>query len=195
MIEQKFDSNPETYTYQHAMNDLKKDVLRRNQPNSDGGFEYRPRRIKESNTKKKQQYKNSRYNQIKNKKNYHKDAKKITLKDGREIWFHHSFSFDSDVWRNLTDQQREAVRATRKGSRAEAKAKASNRSISQLESKLETMSKTMESFISQVQSGVSVPSQIHMFQGSQSQTPTPPSHIMGGRNEQIQRRNTGGKNY
>ena len=171
MIEQKFASHPESYTYHNAMYDLRTDVLRRNQPNSDGGYDFKPRRIKEYNTKKKQHYKQSYnkqpFNQNRKKsRNYHKDAKRITLKNGKQIWYHHSFIFDNATFRDFTDQQKSTLHADRKA--AEEKTSTPDRTISQLESKLETMSKTMESFISQVQSGASVPSQIHMFQGSQS---------------------------
>ena len=157
--------------------------------------------IWEATTKKKQHYKHSRNHKTGKKSNdFHKDAMKITIKDGRTIWFHPSYSFAPDIWANLTDQQRDSVRADKKLAREKAKQKASNRSISQLEtkidSKLETMSKSVneniQSFISQIQSaGASLPSQIR-FQDNQSHTP--PS-TMGGRNEQIQRRNNGGRTY
>ena len=197
MIDQAYQRNPKSYTYKNAMHDLRTEVLRNNQPNN--GSDYNPRRIKEYNTKKKQQqYKHSRNNNKDRTKfnNYHKDSKKITLKDGRKIWFHPSLNYESNVWRALTDQQRDAVRSDRKAARE--REKISDRSISQLESKLdsklETMSKTMndnlQSFISQVQSSAtSLTSQIR-FQDSKS----PPS-TMGGRNEQIQRRNDGGRTY
>ena len=119
----------------------------------------------------------------------------MTLKNGKQTCFHHSFEFNSDTHRNFTDQQRRQLHKEREA----AKGKSDNnrpsdedQTVLQLESKIETMSRTMETLVSQVQSGALVPSHIHMSQGSQSHTP--PSHV-GGLNEQIQRRNTGGKTH
>ena len=104
MIEQKCDSNPDTYTYQNAMNDLKRVVLRHKQ--DAGGYNSNKfRRIKEYNARKKQHRKQPVKTQNKM-RNYHKDARKITLKNGKQVYFHHSFNFDTDTFKNLTFQQK-----------------------------------------------------------------------------------------
>ena len=70
-----------------------------------------------------------------------------------------------------------------------------------MRSEIDTMSRTVATRISQAQSGASLglPSQIHMPPDGQSQQrqlpPPPPSHIMGGRNEQVDRQNAGGRTY
>ena len=107
MVEQKCDSNPDTYTYQNAMNDLKRVVLRCKQDT--GGYNSNKfRRIKESNACKKQH--NKQFAQKQKKwKNYHNDARRITLKNSKQVYFNHSFNFDTDTFQNLTEQQKQQL--------------------------------------------------------------------------------------
>ena len=126
------------------------------------------------------------------------------MKNGKQVYFHHSFTFDADTFQNLTDKQKQQLFQERDAAKRKSRSRKSETSdkatISQLRSELDTMSRTVATLISQAQSGASLglPSQIHMPPDGQSQQqlpPPPPYHIMGDRNEQVNRRNAGGRTY
>ena len=87
-----------TCAFLQAMSDIKEDVVRRRPVSNNNKCS---RQVKEANAKKHQ---NNKFEKAKG-QNCHPQAKTITLKSGKKIKCHHSFKFDAEHCKLLTNTQ------------------------------------------------------------------------------------------
>ena len=108
-------------------------------------------------------------------------SKVITLKNGRKIDYHASIKFDNDVYNNITENQRNALHRKRKEyqeNQGNSNYGGNKRSIEKVQREIDNLKSSMRSVPGDVPSGTR--SHISQLTGG--------GPIMGGRNEQEQRK-------
>ena len=178
-------------THLEAVADLKEEIVRKN-PNAHDDDDRNTGRVKQTATKKHQNYEHQ--NQAQGGKNHHPDAKTIALKNGKKLKCHHSFRFDDNDFRFFAHQQKKTLFDERQAANPNSN---SNRDQGcgksddwKKESKQEGK-QIVQSLMSQLKESRSLVSDITQ---QNDIPPDLPSSIMGGHDSQDKRnRNQGGR--